>query len=219
MNGVHDMGGMHGFGPVVPESSEPAFHAPWEGRLYAAYRALSYAGAVQIDQFRYAQERAPAEFYLRASYYERWLYAVERMLIEKGVVGSDELAAARSLRKADPPLPRVMRMEDVNYAFARGSFGRPVEREALFAPGDRVRARNINPSGHTRLPRYVRNHAGTVEAVRGFHTYADSVVGGKGEDPQWLYTVVFDGRELWGSDAEAGVRISVEAFEPYLERS
>lgn len=218
MNGIHDMGGMHGFGPVVRERDEPPFHAAWEGRLYAAYRALTYAGAVQIDRFRYAQERLPAEYYLRASYYERWLSAAELMLLEKGVVGTDELSAGRSLRPAVPAPGRVMRMEDVNYAFARGSFGRPVVREALFASGDRVRARNIHPWGHTRLPRYVRSRVGIVEAVRGFHTYADSIASGAGEDPQWLYTVVFDGQELWGCDTEPGVSISVDAFEPYLER-
>jgi nitrile hydratase len=102
-------------------------------------------------------------------------------------------------------------------SFTRGSFSRPPRQAARFKPGDRVRTRNINPPTHTRLPRYVRGHEGRVEAVRGCHVYPDAVTTGRGEDPQWLYTVVFDGRQLWGADTDPTLTVSVEAFEPYLE--
>jgi nitrile hydratase subunit beta len=218
MNGVHDMGGMQGFGPVVPEPNEPPFHAPWEGRVLALQRAMRATGAWNIDMSRYAQERLPAQVYLSCSYYQRWELGMERNALEAGLIGADELAAGHSLR---PPRPvrRVMTKDDVAQAFTRGSFFRPPRAEARFTPGDRVRTRNVNPLTHTRLPRYARGRVGLVEAIRGCHVYPDSVASGRGEDPQWLYTVVFEGRELWGEEADPTLTISIEAFEPYLERA
>ncbi|HYQ07915.1 MAG TPA: SH3-like domain-containing protein, partial [Xanthobacteraceae bacterium] len=99
----------------------------------------------------------------------------------------------------------------------RGSFARPAQKPAKFKPGDRVRTKNIHPTTHTRLPRYARDKVGVVEALRGCHVFPDTVAIGKGEDPQWLYTVLFDGRELWGESAEPSLKVSIEAFEPYLE--
>jgi hypothetical protein len=102
---------------------------------------------------------------------------------------------------------------------ARGSYERPAPAPARFKAGDRVRMKNIHPPGHTRLPRYVRGHAGVIECVRGCHVFPDAVVAGHGEEPHWLYTVVFDGRELWGEGGDPTVKVSVEAWEPYLDRA
>ncbi|HEY3067044.1 MAG TPA: nitrile hydratase subunit beta [Methylomirabilota bacterium] len=216
MNGVHDMGGMHGFGKVEPEPNEPAFHAEWEARVLAMQRAMVFSGAWNIDMSRSAQERLPAQVYLAVSYYQRWALGMEKSALEKGLIDADELAAGHALRPGKP-LTRVLTKDDVGRVLARGSFGRDPHAPARFHAGDCVRAKNINPTGHTRLPRYVRGRVGTVEAIRGCHVFPDSVTTGGGENPQWLYTVVFDGRELWGDRADPTVRVSVEAFEPYLD--
>ena len=214
MNGVHDMGGLHGFGRVEPEPNEPPFHAAWEGRVLAMQRAMRHTRAWNIDMSRDAQERLPARVYLSVSYYHRWALGLEGNALEKGLVDADEIAAGHALRPGKP----VGRMtkDDVEGAFTRGSFGRPTGTKPRFAPGDRVRTRNMNPPSHTRLPRYARGRAGVVEAIRGCHVFPDSVTTGRGENPQWLYTVVFDGRELWGENADATLKVSIEAFEPYL---
>jgi nitrile hydratase len=216
MNGVHDMGGMHGFGKVEPEPDEPVFHAAWEGRVLALHRATLFTHAWTIDTSRAAQERLPAAVYLGASYYERWVLAIERNAVEHGLVDPDELAAGHALRPGKP-VERILTRDEVGAVLSRGSYGRPPRRAAAFRPGDRVRTKNINPPTHTRLPRYARGRLGLVEAVRGVCVFPDSVTTGRGEDPQWLYNVVFDGRELWGADADPTLKVSIEAFEPYLE--
>jgi nitrile hydratase len=213
---VHDMGGMDGFGNVEPEANEPVFHAPWEGRVLALQRALSYTGAWTIDMSRSSQEMLPPQVYLTVSYYKRWALGMERNVLERGLVGADELAASHALH---PPkaLKRKLTMEVVQRGLTRGSYGRPAKAPARFAPGNRVRARNIHPKTHTRLPRYARGRVGVVERVQGCHVFPDMVVLGQGENPQWLYTVVFDSRDLWGDDADPTLKVSIEAFEPYLE--
>lgn len=222
MNGVHDMGGLHGFGAVQPERDEPPFHAAWERRALGVTLAMGATGAWNIDMSRSARESLPPAVYLSSSYYEIWLRALEAMLLERGLVGSGELAAGRTL--APPgPLPRVLAAAAVDAALARGA---PTERApagcARFAVGDRVRACNLHPAGHTRLPRYVRGHCGTVAHVHGAHVFADRhavprTSGGFDDRPEWLYTVIFAGAELWGPQAEAGTTVSVDAWEPYLE--
>lgn len=216
MDGVHDMGGMDGFGPVEAEPDEPVFHAPWEGRVLAISRVMGRAGAWNLDASRFARERIPPGVYLTSSYYELWLEGLETNLVERGLVDADELAEGRSFHPGVPSRQGIG-AEDIEAAFGRGNYQRPAERPALFGAGDRVRARNIHPRTHTRLPRYVRGHVGVVEAVHGCHVYPDVAAHGPDEDPQWLYTVRFSGRELWGDDADATVSVSVDAFEPYLE--
>jgi len=215
MNGVHDMGGMHGFGKVIVEADEPSFHEPWEGRVLALSRAMMFARAWNIDMFRDSQERLPAAVYLSVSYYYRWLLGMTQSALEKGYVTQDELDAGHSQHPAKP-LQRILRREDIDKVVVRPPFECKPTRAALFRPGDRVRTRNINPTGHTRLPRYARGKQGRVEAIRGFHIFPDSVVAGNGDDPQWLYTVVFDAGELWGAQADPSMTLSIEAFEPYL---
>jgi nitrile hydratase beta subunit len=216
MNGVHDMGGMDGFGPVQPQPNEPVFHAPWEGRVFALTRALGYAGLWTTDFSRARQEKLPPATYLAASYYQRWELGFENLLVDHDLVTPEELAAGQSLSPGKP-LPRTLARDAVQAAQKRPRFGRPPQAPAKFAIGDRVLARNIHPAGHTRLPRYVRGHLGTVERIHGAHVFPDSLVARRAEDPQWLYTVVFQGTDLWGTASDPTVTVSIDAFEPYLE--
>jgi nitrile hydratase beta subunit len=217
VNGAQDMGGMHGFGAVEPEPNKPMFHADWEKRAFALTLAMAMPGQWNIDMSRFAREnRNPAE-YLSMSYYQVWFAALETMLKERALVADDEIAAGHSLH-APKAVKRTLTPGDVLKVLHRGG---PTERgtntAAQFKAGDRVRARNINPVTHTRLPRYVRGHVGVIERVIGCHVFPDSNARGAGEDPQWLYTVRFGGRELWGPDGDPTTAISVDAWEPYLE--
>ena len=183
----------------------------------AMSRAMGANGGINIDMQRYARERLPAEVYLASSYYRIWQLGLENVLIERGLVDADELASGHALRSGQP-LPRgPFTRRDVSRVMTRGRFERPAPAPAAFKTGDRVRARTIDPPTHTRLPRYVRGHTGVVEIVHGCHVFPDSAAIGQGENPQWLYTVAFEGRELWGPDADPTVKVSIDAFEPYLE--
>jgi len=217
MNGGQDLGGKHGFGPVKPERNEPVFHSEWEKRAFALTLAMSMPGGWNIDMGRFAREDRPAQEYLSMTYYQIWFAALERMLKERDFVGEDEIDAGHS-RHAPKPVKRILSPGDVEKTLHRGG---PTEREtnthATFKPGDKVRARNLQPRTHTRLPAYVRGHVGTIERVIGCHVFPDSNATGAGEDPKWLYTVRFDGRELWGDGGDPTVKVSIDAWEPYLE--
>lgn len=214
-----DLGGTRGHGPVVPEPEGELWHAAWEPRALALTLAMGASGQWNIDNSRAARESLPG--YLRLGYYEIWIAALCRLLAERGLVGADELAAGRALH---PPRPvaRVLRAGEVAAVLARGA---PTERPAPSAPrhavGDRVRTWAGDVPHHTRLPRYVRGRTGTVVAHHGAHVFADAHASGRGEMPQHLYTVAFEGRELWpdaADRAEAGALVvSVDAWEPYLE--
>ncbi|HEU4340542.1 MAG TPA: nitrile hydratase subunit beta [Candidatus Binatia bacterium] len=217
MDGVHDMGGMDGFGKVDPEPNEPAFHQRWEGRVLAMSRAIRALGVWNIDWDRYGIELLPPHVYLTSSYYKRWFLRTVQLLVQCGLIEADEMAAGHSLRPGKGMDRGTFKLADVERVMRRGSFGRPASAPARFKIGDRVRAKNIHPTTHTRLPRYARGHVGVVERLHGAHVFPDSVVAGKGEDPQWLYTVRFDAQELWGADADPKLKVSIEAFEPYLE--
>jgi nitrile hydratase subunit beta len=214
-NSIHDMGGMHGFGPVQPEPNEPSFHERWEGRVFAMQRAMGFTGLWTIDAGRAALEALPPLEYLRSSYYRRWFLGLENRLLRRGLVSDDEIAAGRSLRPGTR-LNRTLTLADAAKPQTRGDFARPASTPARFKEGDQVRAKNINPVTHTRLPRYARGKTGTVEAVRGCHVFPDTAALGGGDNAQWLYTVVFSARELWGEDADPAIKVSIEAFEPYL---
>ena len=214
-NSVHDMGGMHGFGPVEVEVDEPVFHAEWEARVYALQRALGATGLWTIDGGRASLENLPPLEYLAASYYKRWFLGLERRVVSHGLVGNDEISAGRALRPGIR-LNRKLTLDDAKtMSFAR--FDRPAPAPAHFKTGDRVRTKNLHPITHTRLPRYARGKLGVIEAVRGCHVFPDSAAAlGAGENAQWLYTVVFASRELWGEEADPLIKVSIEAFEPYL---
>ena len=202
MDGIHDMGGMDGFGKVIPEPNEPVFHHPWEAGTMAMSRSMGASGTWNIDMARYGIELLAPHVYLTSSYYKRWFLRLQQTLLQNTLVDADEIAAGHALRPGKPLKRGKFSETDVERVMTRGSFGRTQSAPARFKPGDRVRARNIHPTTHTRLPRYVRGHPGTVERLHGCHVFPDSVVLGKSEDPQWLYTICFEGRELWGADAD-----------------
>jgi nitrile hydratase len=217
MNGAHDMGGAHGFGPVEPEPNEPVFHAEWERRAFAITVAMGATGEWNIDMSRFAREnRSPAD-YLSKSYYELWLAGLEQLAAQRGLVTAEEIAAGHA-RGNPRPVRRILAAQDVDQVLSQGTaVARVPKVPARFKLGDRVRTKNLHPSVHTRLPRYVRGHVGTVERVHGCHVFPDSNAAGAGEHPQWLYAVRFDGRELWGPQGDPKLKVSVDAWEPYLE--
>ena len=217
MNGPQDLGGQMGFGPVAPERDEPIFHAEWEKRALGVTLATGAFGAWNIDESRHARESLhPADYY-SSSYYEIWIKGLEVLLKRHGFVSDADLAAGSAVDPAATP-KRVLKAADVAAVLARGGpCDRPVVAPARFAAGQRVRTKNFHPPGHTRLPRYARGRQGTVEAVRGGFVFPDSNAHGRGESPQWVYTVVFDGREIWGEGADPTLTVSVDAWESYLE--
>jgi nitrile hydratase beta subunit len=216
MNGGQDLGGMDGFGPVQLEPNEPVFHSQWEKRTFALTLAAGVAGGWNIDMSRFARENRPPSEYLTMSYYQIWFAALEAMLKERALVSDDEIAVGQAL-KAPKPVSCILKADDVARVLHHGDpTARETKTKPAFKAGDRVRAKMMNPVTHTRLPRYVRGHLGTIERVIGCHVFPDSNAAGVGENPQWLYTVRFDGRELWGADADPSVTVSVDAWEPYL---
>lgn len=211
MNGIHDLGGMHGFGPVEVERAEPVFHAGWEGRVLGmVYLAVGY-GWVTVDTFRHGIERTGAVDYLTLGYYGRWRASLERILVERGVLAAGEVDARVTGGNAAPPSPPTPPRE-TEYGFER-----TLATPARFATGSTVRARVASPRGHTRLPRYVAGRRGVVAHVRPAYVFPDTNADGRGEQPQYLYNVRFDGAELWGADAEPNTALHIDLFESYLE--
>jgi nitrile hydratase subunit beta len=216
MNGVHDMGGMDGFGPVVPEQNEPVFHAEWERRMFGLVLPLVRATQSAFDEFRHAIERIPPAQYLASSYYERWLAAAETLLAERGVVTREELLAKEDA-SVDPAL--IAEAVPVRGPAPVKDKSQKKPPRARFAKGDRVRGRNLNPSGHTRLPRYVRGKSGVVARDWGVFDFADTKAHRAGSKPQHCYSVAFDARELWGNSTKANSRerVYIDLWEDYLE--
>jgi nitrile hydratase len=207
---------MQGFGTVAPETDEPRFHEAWERRAFALTLAMGATGSWNLDQSRAARESLPPAQYLRNSYYRIWVDGLTRLMQERGLVTPDEVADGR-MRQAPPRPLNVLVAERVAPALAAGSpTARAPAGAARYANGDTVRARNLHPLSHTRLPRYCRGKPGTVVALHGAHVFPDAHALGQGECPQWLYTVRFDARDLWGSDTSA-TAVCVDCWEPYLE--
>jgi nitrile hydratase beta subunit len=216
MNGIHDMGGLHGFGRVEVEANEPVFHARWEARVFGMVQSLPGGN---IDAGRHSLERLDPVAYLRNGYYGRWLAAMERSLIAFGVVTEDDIRARMRGRRRRSKAIRPVRNES-STAWQRepvASYARQVDRPPLFRGGQAVRTRNHQPAGHTRLPAYARCRRGTIVSVHPAMVYPDDHAHGRGENPQYLYTVRFDGRELWGGSAEPATVVHLDLFEPYLE--
>jgi nitrile hydratase beta subunit len=201
-----DLGGLDVRGAIVMEPEGELFHAPWEPRVMAMVVAMGPTGLSNIDMNRAARETLPN--YRNLSYYEIWLAALEKLLLQKGVFG-----------EAPPPPKRVLRADQVGAAIAGGtSFARTPTRAARYAVGQPVRTVTAVPAHHTRLPAYARGKLGVIQRVHGTHVFPDSNSRDLGESPQWLYTVAFDEKELWGDHVPAQrSTISVDAFEPYLE--
>jgi nitrile hydratase beta subunit len=219
MNGPQDLGGQMGFGAVAPEIDEPMFHAAWEKRALGVTLCAGAMGAWNIDESRHARESLhPADYYA-FSYYEIWIKALQTLLKRHGFVSDNDLAAGEAVDPAAVP-KRVLKAENVPALLAKGGpCDRPVAQPAMFRAGDAVRTRNFHPTGHTRLPRYARGKRGIVEAVRDGFVFPDSNAHGRGENPQRVYTVVFDGTEIWGEGADPTLSISIDAWESYLERA
>lgn len=217
MNGPHDLGGSQGFGPINPEPNEPYFHGDWEKRALGVTLTAGAMGHWTIDESRHARETIPPAQYLAASYYEVWIRALEVLLERHGFATRAEMDAGQK-RQAGTEPKRVLKPEAVPAVLAKGGpCDRSVAAEPCFKPGDRVRTRNMNPTGHNRLPRYAKGKAGVVEAVQGGFVFPDDNAHGRGENPQWVYTVVFTARELWGDEADASQTVSIDAWESYLE--
>lgn len=224
MNGIHDLGGMHGFGKVDPEHDEPIFHQPWEGRVFGLFLASMKLGLFQgPGGMRYALETMDPSDYLDQSYFERWHQVLEAELLERGIVGSDELRERIAALRGDPAsaLPAhedpAARAEALDMIYGVRSPDCEPTRAARFAPGDRVRTRNVHPIGHTRMPRYVRDKMGTIERVWGFHLFQDALPEGTPRSPEPVYNVRFEGRALWGDDAEPGHCLYLDLWESHLE--
>jgi nitrile hydratase len=217
MNGIHDLGGMHGLGPIEREADEPAFHEPWEARMLGLRRAMTLAPGFTIDRFRFLRESMPPVAYLSWSYYEHWYYACARMLLEAGMVTLEELRTGHP--QGDRPARNdAMRAAEVPTAFREGGrFSRPESAPARFPVGAAVIARNDHPATHTRLPRYARGKRGVVHRAHGAHVFPDSSAHGRGECPQHLYTVGFAARELWGGAAAPQDKVYLDLWESYLE--
>ena len=220
MNGAHDLGGMHGYGPInpEPEAEEPVFHAAWEKRVFGLNLAAGALGRWNIDISRYARERQHPVDYLRQTYYENWLAGLEKLLVERGLVTAEELAAGKAAGPADEDTrKRTLKAEHVARVMAQGA---PVamasETPPRFKPGDRVRALNRHPTGHTREPRYVRGRVGAIHEHYGAHVFPDRSAEGAKEAGH-LYSVRFEASELWGDSGADGNAVYVDLWEDYLE--
>lgn len=209
-----DLGGSTGHGPIEYEPEGVVFHHDWEARSLALTLAAGAPGGWNIDTSRSARETLPN--YLELTYYEIWIAALERLVVDHGLVTSDELATGHMVESGDDTR-RVLHAEHVARALASGG---PADRKpggpARFAVGDRVRTRPGHVDHHTRLPAYAAGRVGTIERIHGAHVFPDTNAHGDGEQPQWLYTVVIDAREVW-EDAAPRQRVSIDAWEPYLE--
>jgi nitrile hydratase beta subunit len=218
MNGVHDMGGMQGMGPIEYEKDEPVFHEAWEGRVYAMNRAMGTWGKWNIDAWRHDIELLPPVDYLRMSYYQKWLAALEKRVVNYGFVTREELEsgkAAPGSSKATPALtPELASRIDRGIPSSVDPSAAP-----LFAVGLRVRARNINPEGHTRLPRYARGKTGEVVRDHGVYSFPDTNAQYLGEKRQHLYSVRFAARELWGEQASPRDSVYLDMWDDYLEHA
>jgi nitrile hydratase len=220
MNGIHDMGGMHGMGAIEYEANEPVFHEAWEGRVYAMTRALGGLGKWNIDAGRHAIEQIPPADYLRMSYYEKWLTRNIELLVKRGLVTREEIETGKAAGGTSKAAPRLLARDIPGMAAHRGSYMRPeAEAEARFNVGDRVRARNINPAGHTRLPRYVRGREGMIAGHHGIFVFPDTNAHFLGEQPQHLYSVRFAARELWGDAASPRDSVYLDLWDSYLDHA
>ena len=215
MNSIHDLGGMHGFGAIDAERDEPPFHEAWEGRAGGLLEVMTFPAGFTVDRFRYLRETLRPDLYLTQTYYEQWIYIAEQLLLESGMVSAEELARGRAQA---PKRDDAVRAEAVwGFLHDRTHSGRDVSDTPRFAVGQRVRARTMQPTGHTRLPRYVRGKAGSIVSYHGAHVLPDASAHGRGDTPQHLYTVRFSAPELWGERANPRDSVHLDLWESYLE--
>lgn len=223
MNGIHDMGGLHGFGPIPVETDEPVFHARWEGRVYAMTQVLDTTGIYNLDEHRHEIELMHPADYLRDGYYGRWLFAMERILDRKAILHRSEVDRRLDEEAQDAsrftPLSQDRQWPLKGDQRIRWGALRPeVAIAPKFAVGDKVRVRNLHPVGHTRLTAYVRGKAGVIGKVNAQPwILPDTRAHNAGDNPQSVYNVTFSARELWGDAAEPRSTINVDLSEAYLE--
>jgi nitrile hydratase subunit beta len=217
MNGIHDMGGMQDMGPVQAEKSEPVFHADWESRMFGMNLLMGGWGKWNLDASRHSRELIPPADYLRMSYYEKWLYGMTDLIVKSGIATRAEIDSGKSAPGSIKVIPRVTAANAVAFATAPVSARRDDNVPATFNVGGRVRARNINPVGPTRSPRYVRGKTGTIERDHGVFVFPDTNGRFVGEKPQHVYSVRFSARELWGEQASPQDSAYVDLFDDYLE--
>ncbi|MGO9592303.1 MAG: nitrile hydratase subunit beta [Steroidobacteraceae bacterium] len=217
MNGIHDLGGMQDMGTIPYEKTEPVFHERWEGRIFALNRATGAWRKWNLDASRFQRELIPPAEYLRMSYYERWVEGLVGLLVKMGLVTQEEITSGK-------PSPRTAKLvppltpDKVWPLLARGApANRDVASEPRFQAGQPVRARNIHPEGHTRLPRYARGKAGMIVRDHGVFVYPDTNALFQGEQPRHLYSVRFSAQELWGPEASAQDSVYLDMWESYLE--
>ena len=217
MNGIHDMGGMQDMGPIHYEKNEPVFHAPWEARSLALNLAMGAWRKWNIDAGRHEIELFPPAEYLRMSYYEKWFVRLIELLVKRGLVSRAEIESGKPApdsQKATPPLTA----DKVSSMLRSGAAAsRNVALSARFQAGQRVRARNMHPTGHTRLPRYARGKLGTIDRDHGVYVFPDTNAHFLGEKPQHVYSVRFTARELWGDQAPPKDSVYIDMWDDYLE--
>lgn len=217
MNGAQDLGGQMGFGPIELEENEPNFHADWEERAFAVTLAMGATGSWTLDASRFARETLSPADYLSSSYYKIWTMGLEKLVVENGLVTQEELKQGHALSPA-APVKRVMKAEDVAGILAKGGpVDRPEQQPTKFGVGDKIRTKRMHPEHHTRLPRYARDTIGEIEAIHGVHVFPDTNAHGKGEQPTWLYGVVFKGTDIWGPDSDPKLKLRIDLWEPYLD--
>jgi nitrile hydratase len=219
MDGIHDMGGMQDWGPInAPPPDEPVFHEDWEKRVFAmALLSINRLSGANLNAFRHAIDRVPPLDYLADGYYGRWLRGAENLLTDSGIIAPGAVdARARKLQGEDIQEPETPEPHKPDYTPSGPGSLRQVDSKPGFAVGDRVRAADVHPSGHTRLPRYVRGRWGTVRRVQPAALLPDTHAHFQGENPQHVYSVEFDSRQLWGDDAETFV-LNIDLYESYLE--
>ena len=207
VDGIHDLGGMQGFGPVDVEPAEPVFHFPWEGRTFALAGGALGAGGFNTPMFRHAIERMDPAHYLSSSYYEHWLTAVATLLVEAGMVSRRELQE----RAGGFPLSRPSHLTpgDVDTP--------PPGATPRYSTGEEVRARDIHFDGHTRCPRYVRGRRGVILRVDGTASIPEIEAHRREQIPEHTYGVRFELVELWGDAADPNAVVHVDMYERYLE--
>lgn len=217
MNGVHDMGGMHGMGALIEEKKEPVFHERWEARTFGLLFAAGYWGKWTLDALRHQIERIPPANYLRMHYYEKWITALGELLIESGMATRAEVES-RERAEDSPKQNPALTLDKVPELVEKGAAAsRNVPAVPRFQKGQRVRARNMHPAGHTRLPRYARAKLGTIERDHGVFVFPDTNAHHLGEKPQHVYSVRFAARELWGEQAAPRDSVYLDLWDDYLE--
>lgn len=218
MNGIHDMGGMHGFGPVAPTPSEPPFEHEWQRHAMAMFAAVSAVGLFNVDEFRHTIEKMDPAEYLGTSYYEHWLHSLENLMLDKGVITQAELDSAKA-EGGKLRLTALTADQVDEFVKTGGSARVPVDVKASYEVGDQVKVKNINPVGHTRMPRYVRGKVGSIVLSHGVFVTPDTSAHGLGDAPQHVYAVSFEATELWGSSAAAKDKVIVDLWDNYLEKA